>query len=95
MKDSNLYLGLDVHGREIMAAVVDAEGAERYLGVIPNRPESVRKLVSKRGAKERIRAVYEAGPTDTGCPGSWKGWGYRARYRPTLVPSSTPPLSRT
>jgi len=91
MKDSNLYLGLDVHGREIMAAVVDAGGAGRYLGVISNRPESVRKLVSKLGAKERIRAVYEAGPTGYGLYWQLEGMGVScAVAAPTLIREKSP-----
>jgi hypothetical protein len=51
MKESNLYLGLDVHGREIMAAVVEAEGAERFGGrseqtVIATMPDLIRCLWS-------------------------------------------------
>src|SRR6202011_6329587 len=34
----------------------------RSLGVIPNRPESVRKLVKKLGSASSLRACYEAGP---------------------------------
>lgn len=87
MNESNLYLGLDVHGREIMAAVVDADGGERYLGAIPNRPESVRKLLNKLGAKERIRAVYEAGPTGYELYWQLEGMGVScAVAAPTLIP---------
>jgi len=34
----------------------------RSLGVIPNRPESVKKLVKKLGPASSLRACYEAGP---------------------------------
>jgi len=33
------------------------------VGVIPNRPESLRKLVKKLGPVEPVRVCYEAGPT--------------------------------
>jgi transposase len=33
------------------------------LGVIPNRSESIRKLVTKLGPPKRLRVCYEAGPT--------------------------------
>jgi transposase len=38
---------------------------ERYevLGTIPNRAESIRKLIKKLGPTEKLRACYEAGPT--------------------------------
>ena len=65
MKDFSLYLGLDVHAKTIVAVVVDGDGAERNLGVFANRRSSIEKLVEKVGPKERIQAVYEAGPTGT------------------------------
>lgn len=63
MKDSTLYLGLDVHAEQIWAVAVDGAGAERNIGIFANRPESIRKLIKKAGKKEDLRAVYEAGPT--------------------------------
>jgi transposase len=35
----------------------------RSLGTIPNRAESIRKLIKKLGPVEKLRACYEAGPT--------------------------------
>ena len=35
----------------------------RSLGTIPNRMESVRKLIKKLGPAEKLRVCYEAGPT--------------------------------
>ncbi len=63
MKKKLRFLGLDVHGETIAAAVAEADGEVRSLGVIPNRAESVRKLVKKLGAAEQLQACYEAGPT--------------------------------
>ncbi|MFP5267106.1 MAG: hypothetical protein ACLGQU_07035 [Acidobacteriota bacterium] len=40
-------LGLDVHAETIAVAVAEPEGEVRSLGVIPNRAESVRKLIRK------------------------------------------------
>ena len=57
------FLGLDVHAETIAVAVAEADGEVRSLGIIPNREESVRKLVKKLGAPEQLRACYEAGPT--------------------------------
>ena len=57
------YLGLDVHAETITVAVAEPDGSVRELGTIPNRPESVRKLVAKLGPATRLRACYEAGPT--------------------------------
>lgn len=63
MKEKVRFLGLDVHAETISVAVAEAEGEVRSLGVIPNRAESVRKLVKKLGPAEQLRACYEAGPT--------------------------------
>src|SRR3954467_14363329 len=57
------FLGLDVHSDTIAVAVAEKDGEVRCLGVIPNRPESVRKLVHKLGPVQDLRACYEAGPT--------------------------------
>ena len=57
------FLGLDVHGETIAVAVAEPNGEARSLGVIPNRPESIRKLVKKLGPPAQLRACYEAGPT--------------------------------
>jgi len=57
------YVGMDVHAETIAIAAVDAEGAERDVGVIPNRPEAIRKCLTKLGRPEDLHCCYEAGPT--------------------------------
>src|SRR5436190_8721453 len=57
------FIGLDVHAETIVVAVAEPDGEVRSLGVIPNRPESIRKLVKKLGPPAQLRACYEAGPT--------------------------------
>ena len=57
------FVGLDVHADTIAVAVAEPGGTVRSVGVIPNRPESIRKLVKQLGSPERVRACYEAGPT--------------------------------
>ncbi|HTP28792.1 MAG TPA: IS110 family transposase [Anaeromyxobacteraceae bacterium] len=57
------FVGLDVHAETIAVAVAEPGGEVRSLGVIPNRAESLRKLVRKLGPPTELRACYEAGPT--------------------------------
>ena len=57
------FVGLDVHAETIAVAVAELAGEIRSLGVIPNRLESVRKLIQKLGPVQNLRACYEAGPT--------------------------------
>lgn len=57
------FLGLDVHADTIAASVAEPDGEIRPLGVIPNRLESVRKMVAKLGPANQLKACYEAGPT--------------------------------
>lgn len=58
------FVGLDVHAETIAVAVAEGEGGEvRSLGIIPNREQSVKKLLGKLAAKETWTSCYEAGPT--------------------------------
>ena len=63
MQEKLRFLGLDVHAETIAAAIAEPDGEVRSLGTIPNRVESIRKLIQKLGPAEKIRACYEAGPT--------------------------------
>ena len=62
MKKDIRVVGLDVHAETIVVAVAEASGEVRSLGVVPNRAESVRRLVKKLGPAGRLRFCYEAGP---------------------------------
>jgi transposase len=58
------FVGLDVHAQTIAVAIAEPGGGEvRSLGSIPNRPESVSKLIKKLGKPGQLRVCYEAGPT--------------------------------
>src|SRR5712692_10839589 len=56
------YVGLDVHAETIAGAVAEADGEVRSLGILPNRPEAIAKLIRKLGPREHLRVCYEAGP---------------------------------
>jgi transposase len=57
------FVGLDVHAETVAVAVAEPGGEVRSLGIIPNRVESIRRVVRKLGPPEQLRACYEAGPT--------------------------------
>ena len=57
------FVGLDVHADTIAVAVAETGGEVRSLGVIPNRLESIRKLIGKLGPIGSLKVCYEAGPT--------------------------------
>jgi transposase len=59
------FVGLDVHAETIVAAVAEepVNGEVRSMGTIPNRLESLRKLMAKLGTASNLRVCYEAGPT--------------------------------
>jgi transposase len=57
------FVGLDVHADTIAVATAEPSGEVRSLGIIPNRPESIRQLVKKLAPASHLRVCYEAGPT--------------------------------
>ena len=81
------FVGLDVHADTIAVAVADPDGMVRSVGVIPNRPESIRKLVKRLGPPDQLRACYEAGPTGYVIYWQLTALGVRCEVvAPTLVP---------
>ena len=56
------FIGLDVHAETIAVAVAEPDGEVRSLGVIPNRPESIRKLVKKLGPAAAAARLLRGGP---------------------------------
>ena len=84
------YLGLDVHAATIAVAVAECDGSVRDLGTIRNRPEAVRKLLTKLGPLDALRVCYEAGPT--GYPLYWQLTALGVHcdvIAPSLVPTRT------
>jgi len=87
MKEKVRFLGLDVHAETITVAIAEPNGEVRNLGTIPNRGESVRKLIRKLGPADPLRACYEAGPTGYVLYWQLTGLGVEcAVVAPTLVP---------
>jgi transposase len=81
------FLGLDVHAETITAAIAEPEGEVRFLGTIPNREESIRKLIKKLGPVEQLWACYEAGPTGYTLYWQLTALGVKCEVvAPTLIP---------
>jgi transposase len=81
------FIGLDVHAETIAVAIAEPDGEVRSVGVIPNRPESIRKLVKKLGPTEQLRVCYEAGPTGYVVYWELTALGVKCEVvAPTLVP---------
>jgi transposase len=81
------FIGLDVHAETIAVAVAEPGGEVRSLGIIPNRPESVRKLMKKLGPAADLRVCYEAGPTGYVLYWQLTALGVKCEVvAPTLVP---------
>ena len=74
------FIGLDVHAETIAVAVAEPDGEVRSLGVIPNRPESIHKLVKKLGPTKHLRVCYEAGCTSTTWPRRPRCWTICTRW---------------
>jgi transposase len=78
---------MDVHAETIAVAVAEPGGEVRSLGTIPNRPDSIRKLVRKLGKPETLRVCYEAGPCGYVLYWQLSALGVRCEViAPTLVP---------
>ncbi len=86
MKDIR-HLGFDVDSEKMAVAVAEPEGEVRSLGTIPNREDSVRRLVKKLGPAKRLRVCYEAGPHGYGLYWQLTKPGVHCEViAPTLVP---------
>jgi transposase len=82
------FVGLDVHADTIAVAVAEPNGEIRSIGIIPNRLESIRKMIGKLGPASQLKACYEAGPTGYVLYWQLTQLGVACQViAPTLVPS--------
>ena len=80
-------IGLAVHADTSAVAVAEPGGTVRTVGVIPTRPESIRRLVKQLGSPEPRRACYEAGQTGSVIDWQLTALGVTCEVgAPTLVP---------
>ena len=81
------FIGLDVHAETIAVAVAEPDGEVRSLGIIPNRPESIHRVIKKLGPSDHLRVCYEAGPTGYVLYWQLTALGVKCEVvAPTLVP---------
>jgi transposase len=82
------FVGMDVHAETIAVAVAEGREEVRALGIIPNRPEAVRRLQGKLGKPGTFRVCYEAGPTGYALYWQLTKLGVHCEViAPSLVPS--------
>jgi transposase len=89
VKKATRFVVRDVHADTIAVAVAEAgrDGEVRSLGIIPNRPNAVRKLVQRLGGTKGVKACYEAGPTGYALYWELQKLGLDAEViAPTVVP---------
>lgn len=80
------FVGLDVHVRTIAIAVADGNGV-RSVGVIPNRPDTLRRAMKRLGPAASLRVCYEAGPCGYGVYRELTAMGIPCEViAPTLIP---------
>ena len=88
MKNGIRFVAMDAHADTLAVSLSEGPGEVRRLGIIPNRPESVRRLIRKLEPVETLRVCYEAGPTGYALYWQLTEMGVHCDVvAPTLVPS--------
>ena len=80
MKEKLRFLGLDVHAGTIAVAIAEPDGEVRSLGTIPNRLESIRKLIKSWVRQRSCEPVTRPGRPGMSSTGSWQSWALSATW---------------
>jgi hypothetical protein len=72
-------VGLDVHAETIAVAVAEKDGEVRSVGVIPNKLESIRKMLGKLGSAKDLKCGMRPDRRATFCTGNSRNWAWRAK----------------
>ena len=57
MSKGSVFVGMDVHAETIAVAVAEDRNVVPSLGIIPNRPEAVRRVIGKLGGPKRHQGL--------------------------------------
>lgn len=89
--NSITYVGLDVHKATVSVAVAEGRrgGEVRHVGVYPNQPDQIAKLVDRlcKGGGRSLKFCYEAGPCGYGLHRQLTELGHECIVvAPSLIP---------
>ena len=64
------FVGLDVHAEKIAIAIAEHDGEVRFLGIVPNREDSVRRMMESWGTGRAFACAMRRGRPDSFCTGN-------------------------
>jgi transposase len=89
MKQIRSFVGMDVHKTTISISVAEdgRSGPVRFLGVIPNTPEAVHKMVKQLARHGELDFCYEASGCGYGIHRQLTGLGHKCTVAaPSMIP---------
>lgn len=89
MSQSSTHVGLDVHKKQIVVALVRPEAREAVEWKVANEPRAVRRMARRiaRESEGRVTCVYEAGPCGYTLQRQLEGSGMSVQVvAPSLIP---------